>query len=78
MSDHFIGIVRGNVGYADNQFTYGTSSATTAVDLELRIADVDANSHAWTRGEIHQALEALETFLTTPNPHISGTEFPII
>jgi len=71
MADHYLGINRGNVGFQDNQFTYGTSTGST--DIELRIAD----GVAWTRQEVILALEMMEVFLTEANPAIAGTEFPV-
>lgn len=57
MSDHFIGINRGAVGFGDDQVFFATS--TTSKDVELRIAD----AAGWTRQEIILALEVLEAKL---------------
>lgn len=53
MSDHFIGMSRGAVGYNEGQIFYATS--TTAKDVEVRIAD----AALWTRDELRIALSII-------------------
>lgn len=71
MASHYLGINRGKEGFTDSDFTYGTSSGST--DVELRIDD----TIPWTRFEIRKALDAFERFIVTSNPAITGTEFPV-
>ncbi len=70
MADHFLGINRGVPGSSDSDFTYGTS--TGATDVELRIAD----AKSLTRQDVILACQAFERFLLNANVHIAGTEFP--
>lgn len=72
MADHFLGLNRGHhQGAQDNDFTYGTSTGST--DIELRIAD----GVTWSRSEVEIALDAMKRFLLNANVHITGTQFPI-
>lgn len=59
MSNHFIAINRGKDGFKQSDFTFGTATSA-ATDVELRIADVDANGKPLTRKDVIIALEALE------------------
>lgn len=67
MADHYVSINRGKTGQKMSEFTAG-ASATTADDLEIRIAD----AAGWTRLEIIQALEALELY------HENTATFPVL
>ncbi|MGD9878914.1 MAG: hypothetical protein AB7F22_07855 [Reyranella sp.] len=71
MADHFLGINRGVPGTKDSDFTYGTSTGST--DIELRVAD----AKALTREDVVKALEAFSRFIDSPNVHIAGTLFPV-
>lgn len=62
MSNHFVSINRGKDGFKISDFTTGTSS-TAGDDIELRIADVDAQSKVMTRKDIVKALEAFERWV---------------
>ena len=68
MADHFLGINRGQQGFGDSDFTYGTSTGST--DIELRIAD----GVGLTEKDVLLALEAFERFLVQTNQHIAGTD----
>lgn len=57
MADHYVSINRGKEGFKLSDFTSG-ASATTADDIELRIADA-ANL---TRKDVILALKAFERF----------------
>ncbi len=57
MSDHFVAIARGVEGTKYNDFTVGTSSASTVL-FELRILD----GVTPTKIEVNKALEAFERF----------------
>lgn len=70
MSDHFIGINRGSPGVNDSDFTYGTSTGST--DIELRIAD----GASLTTKDVMLALEAFMRKLVTHDVHLTGTQFP--
>lgn len=70
MANHYISINRGKQGFADNDFTYGTSSVS-GDDLEIRIAD----AAGWTRQEIIQKLDEIGRFLVQSS-NITGTKFP--
>lgn len=70
MADHFLGINRGQQGSKDTDFTYGTS--TGATDIELRIAD----AKSLTRLDVLQALGMFQRFLLNANNAIAGTKFP--
>lgn len=59
MSNHFVAINRGKDGLAPSDFTFGTSTSAAA-DIELRIADVDANGNPLSRRDVILALEAFE------------------
>lgn len=71
MADHFIGLNRGAVGFADSQITFGTSSGST--DVEIRIAD----AAGWTRQELILALEVIEGKLKSPQSPDTDALFPI-
>lgn len=57
MSNHFVAINRGKDGFAPSDFTFGTSTSASS-DVELRIADVDANSKPLDRKDVVIALKA--------------------
>jgi hypothetical protein len=57
MSNHFIAINRGKSGSKISDLVFATSS-TAAADVELRIADVDAQGKVMTDKDIFLALEA--------------------
>lgn len=59
MSNHYFAINRGLDGFKPNDFTLGTSSSATS-DIELRIADVDAQGKTLTRKDIYNALKAFQ------------------
>lgn len=59
MSNHFIAINRGKSGTKISDFTFGTSSSA-ASDIELRIADVDAQGKVMTDKDVRLAIEALK------------------
>lgn len=71
MASHYLGYNRGIRGTQDSDFTYGTSTGST--DMELRIDD----GKSITREDIIRFLESCERFLTSSNPHITGTKFPV-
>jgi hypothetical protein len=62
MSNHYVAINRGNDGFKISDFTLGTSSSASS-DVELRIADVDAQSNTMTRKDVDIALEAFRRAL---------------
>jgi hypothetical protein len=64
MSNHYVAINRGLDGFKINDFTFGASSSSSS-DIELRIADVDANGKAMTRMDIQKALRAFERELAS-------------
>ena len=70
MADHFLGLNRGAPGTKDTDFTYGTS--TGATDIELRVAD----GKSLTREDVRRALAAFTRFFVSSNNHIAGTDFP--
>lgn len=70
MADHFLGINRGVPGTKDTDFTYGTSTGST--DIELRVAD----AKSLTREDVRKALQAFIRFFVQSNVHIAGTDFP--
>lgn len=74
MSNHFIAINRGKDGFKVADYTFGTSTSA-ASDVELRIADVDANGKALTRKDVIVALEAFERVLANG---AMFTNFPVI
>ncbi len=57
MSNHFVAINRGKDGFKISEFTLGTSTSASS-DVELRIADLDAQSKTMTRKDIVIALKA--------------------
>ena len=59
MSNHFVAINRGVEGMKISDFTLGTSSSPST-DIELRIADTDANGKVMKRKDIVLALKACE------------------
>ena len=71
MSNHFIAINRGVPGMKISDFTYGTSS-TASTDVEVRIADVDAQGAVMTDKDVILGLKAviraLESSLYTTFP----------
>lgn len=72
MTDHFIGVFRGNLGTRDDKFVMGTSAASPAADLEVRIAD----AKNWTRQELYTALNLIADKIVHVDPHITATLFP--
>lgn len=62
MSNHFIAINRGLAGQKISDFTFGTSSSASS-DVEVRIADVDAQSKPLTKKDVILALEAISKAL---------------
>lgn len=72
MADHFIGLNRGAIGYADAKLVYGTSTAAT--DVELRVAD----AAGWTRAELYQALKVISDKLVAPGSPDADSQFPVI
>ncbi len=56
MADHFVGLNRGQEGFLFSDFTTGTS--TGATDVELRVAD----AKSLTRKDVHNIIEAFERF----------------
>jgi hypothetical protein len=56
MADHFVGLNRGQEGFNYSDFTTGTS--TGATDVELRVAD----AKNLTKKDVHDILEAFERF----------------
>lgn len=56
MTNHFIGINRGLGGGKFSDYTSGTSS-TASLDVEVRIADVDAQSKVMTRKDVVISLQ---------------------
>jgi hypothetical protein len=75
MSNHFISINRGKEGMKVSDFTTGTAS-TAGDDIELRIADVDAQGNALTRLDVVKALEAFERAMNS-GPILTGTFPPL-
>lgn len=71
MADHFIGLNRGQQGVKDSDFTYGT--ATGATDVEVRIAD----AKGLTRQDVIIILQRINDFLVSANPKIAATRFPV-
>ena len=71
MSNHFIAINRGVSGMKISDFTFGTSS-TASTDVEVRIADVDAQGAVMTDKDVILGLKAviraLESNLYTTFP----------
>jgi hypothetical protein len=67
MTNHYLGINRGQQGFGDSDFTYGTSSGST--DYELRIDD---SKHSDIK-DVILALDAFKRFLVQPNVHIAAT-----
>jgi hypothetical protein len=59
MSNHFFAINRGLDGFKISDFTFGASSSASS-DIELRVADVDAQGKTLTRKDIVKALKAFE------------------
>lgn len=57
-----LSIRRGADGFKLNDFTVGTSAPGT-LDIEFRFNLLDANSHAVTRKDLHNALMAIERAL---------------
>jgi hypothetical protein len=64
MSNHYVAINRGIDGFKISDFTLGTSSSASS-DIELRIADTDANGKTPTRMDIQKALRAFERELAS-------------
>jgi hypothetical protein len=64
MSNRYVAINRGLDGFKISDFTLGTSSSAGS-DVELRIADTDANGKALTRLDIQKALRAFERELAS-------------
>ncbi len=62
MSNHFISVNRGKDGFKASDFTTGAAS-TAGDDIELRIADVDAQGNAMTRKDVVLALAAFQRAL---------------
>lgn len=60
MADHFLSLNRGESGFAQVDFTTGTSS-TAADGIELRIKD----GAGFTKADAILALKAFERFLST-------------
>jgi hypothetical protein len=58
MSNHFFAINRGLEGFKISDFTTGTSSSSST-DVEVRVADVDAQGKALTRKDAVLALRAI-------------------
>jgi hypothetical protein len=71
MSNHYIAINHGVAGRNNSDFTLGTSSSA-ATDVEVRIADVDANGNVMTRKDVIVALQniiyAIQNRLSTFPP----------
>lgn len=59
MTQHYIGLNRGIEGMKPSDFTTGTSTGST--DIELRWDD----SKSLTREEIYRALKAIQRFLAS-------------
>jgi hypothetical protein len=58
MSNHYVAINRGRDGFKISDFTLGASSSASS-DFELRVADLDAQSHTPTRKDIVISLKAM-------------------
>jgi hypothetical protein len=71
MSNHFISMNRGKSGTKVSDFTFGTSS-TAGDDLELRIADVDAQGKVMTDKDIRLFIEGLKLAIGS----VLYTKFP--
>lgn len=60
MSDHYIGVNRtGNDVNDDSEFTFGTSTGST--DIEVRIAD----AAGWTQSQVVRALQRIADRIAT-------------
>ena len=57
MSDHFLGLNKGQEGFKYSDFTYGAT--TGATDVELRVADTAGLS----KKDVRNILEAFERFV---------------
>lgn len=68
MASHYLSINRGQPGFTDSDFAYGTSSTATS-DIELRMLD----GKGLTEKDVLLALEAFKRFLVQTNVHITGT-----
>lgn len=66
MADHFIGINRGVAGATPADFTVGTSTGST--DIEVRIAD----AAGWSKIEIDIALERIRDHLLDATTNVEG------
>lgn len=60
MADHFVSLNRGVQGFAQSDFTTGTSSAA-ADDIELRVRD----GAGFTKNDAVNCLKAFNRFLET-------------
>jgi hypothetical protein len=75
MADHFFGITRGLDGTTfTKDISKGSSAASPAADMELRIAD----AKNLTRQDVAKFLEALENLFEMPGSAPDGTNFPIL
>jgi hypothetical protein len=74
VANHYIAINRGKSGFAINDFTFAAAS-TAGADIELRIADLDANGKPLTRLDVVKALEAFERVMTSGKTY---TGFPVL
>ncbi len=71
MASHYIGLNRGNVGLGEAQFTVGTSTGST--DIEVRIDD----TIPWSREEVVIALQAIADKLSQADPQLTAWAFPV-